>query len=129
MTPNLQLIESLYASFRTADYATFRTLCSPSMEWIQNEGFPYGGRHRGPDAVIEGVFETLPRHWDGFRYDIDEMFDAGTHVVVLGAYEGTHRVSGKSFRADTAHVFDIDEGQVQRFRQFTDTALVRDAVE
>ena len=33
-----------------------------------------------------------------------------------------------SFRADTVHVFDIENGKVRRFRQFTDTALVRDAV-
>ena len=128
MTSNIELIAALYRAFRGADYPAFTALCHDDLEWIQNEGFPYGGHHNGPAAVIEGVFETLPRHWDGFRFDVQEMLDAGDSVVVLGAYEGRHRESGKAFRADTAHVFDICEGRVQRFRQFTDTALVRDAV-
>ena len=128
MTPQLQLIETLYTAFKEADYATFATLCHPELEWIQNEGFPYGGHHHGAEAVVEGVFRTLARHWEPFRFDVQEKLDAGDHVVVIGAYEGTHRESGKSFRADTVHVFDIENGKVRRFRQFTDTALVRDAV-
>ena len=125
---NLPLIDDLYAAFRAADYEAFTQLCHPDLEWIQNEGFPYGGHHHGPSEVIAGVFETLTRHWDGFRFDVQETLDAGDHVVVLGAYEGRHRESGKAFRADTAHVFDIDGGRVRRFRQFTDTALVQAAV-
>ena len=124
---NVDLIRRLYAAFRAADYDTFATLCAAEIEWIQNEGFPYGGRHVGPQAVIDGVFLTLPRYWDGFAYDVNEMLDAGNRVVVLGAYVGTHRETGKSFRAETTHVFDIADGLVTRFRQYTDTAIVRDA--
>lgn len=125
---NLDLIEDLYAAFRGADYERFAALCHDDIEWIQNEGFPYGGRHFGPQAVVDGVFETLPRHWDGFGFDVEEMLDAGDRVVAIGSYRGTHRESGRAFRAATVHVFDIDDGRVKRFRQFTDTAVVRDAV-
>lgn len=127
MSNNIRLIQDLYTAYRAGDFEAFASLCSPELEWIQSEGFPYGGHHHGAAAVVEGVFQTLPRHWDGFGFDVNEMVDAGSHVVVLGAYRGTHRVSGRSFRADTAHVFDIAGGRVRRFRQYTDTALICDA--
>lgn len=121
---NIELIEALYASFRSGDHARFAELCHDDLEWIQNEGFPYGGVHRGPAAVVEGVFETLARHWQGFGFQDREWLDAGDTIAVVGAYVGTHRGTGRSFEAATVHLFDLAAGKVVRFRQFTDTALV-----
>ena len=129
VTANVHIVEQLYAAYRGGDHARFEALCHPDLQWIQNEGFPYGGHHHGPRAVIDGVFLTLPRHWEGFGFDVTEILDAGDRVVALGAYRGTHRRSGRSFRAATAHVFDVEDGRVRRFRQYTDTALVRDAAD
>jgi ketosteroid isomerase-like protein len=127
MKTNLELVHALYAAFRSKDYETFGKLCDPDLEWIQNEGFPYGGRHRGPAAVVEGVFKTLPRYWDDFGFDAEEFHAAVNSVFVVGFYRGRHRETKKSFRAATIHAFDIAQGRIRRFRQFTDTALVRDA--
>lgn len=124
VTENIALVQALYAAYRGSDYETFAALCTPDLVWEQCAGFPYGGIHHGPAAVVEGVFETLPRHWDGFGYDVEQMLDAGTAVVVLGAYVGTHRETRRSFRAATTHVFDIEAGRIRRFRQYTDTAPV-----
>lgn len=129
MSANLALIERLYQTYRAAEYDSFTELCDPDVEWIQSEGFPYGGHHHGAQAVVDGVFETLPRHWDGFGFEVEEMRDTGSGVLVIGAYKGTHRETGKSFRADTVHVFDIVAGRVSRFRQYTDTALIAAATQ
>ena len=48
-------------------------------------------------------------------------------AFVLGNYTGRHKETGKSMRAATAHVFDIRNGRIRRFRQYTDTAIIRDA--
>lgn len=127
MSKNIELVHALYAAFRAKDYDRFAELCDPDLEWIQNEGFPYGGRHSGPAAVVEGVFKTLPRHWDDFGFDAEEFHVAQAAVFVVGYYRGRHKTTMKSFRAATIHVFDIENGRIRRFRQFTDTALVRDA--
>jgi uncharacterized protein len=129
MTTNIELIQALYAAFRGGDFEAFAGLCTDDLEWIQSPGFPYGGHHRGAQATVDGVFRELPKHWEGWGFDVAEMLDAGTRVIVLGAYRGTHRRTGKSFRAETAHVFDLEGGRVRRFRQYSDTALVRDATE
>lgn len=125
---NTDLVRRFYETFRAGDYEAFARYCDPGLEWVQNDGFPYGGRHRGAENVVEGVFRTLAHHWDAWRFTAHETLDAGDSVVVLGEYAGRHKETGKSFRAAAAHVLDLRDGRVRRFRQYTDTALIRDAV-
>ena len=124
----LELIQELYRAFREKDYDAFRKICSPNLEWIQNGGFPSGSTRCGADAVIDGVFKAFNNDWDSWQFHIEEYLDAGRSVVVLGFYEGIHRVSGKSFRSPAAHVYDLMGGKVTRFRQFTDTKVIWDAM-
>lgn len=128
MSNNIDLIQALYRAFRGGDYEGFASMCTEDLEWIQSPGFPYGGHHRGAQATVDGVFLELKKHWDGWGFHVEEMLDAGTRVIVLGRYRGTHKTTGKAFTAATAHVFDIEGGQVRRFRQYSDTALIQEAV-
>jgi len=125
---NLETVQEMYRSFRSGNYDAFRALCTPDLEWIQMPGFPGGATWRGPQAVIEGVFQGNDGRWEGFGFDISEWLEAGASVVVVGTYHGTHRLSGKSFTAATVHLCDVREGRVWRFRQFTDTKAIWDAV-
>ena len=124
---NTDLIRQMYEVVEAGDYEGFTRLCDPEIEWIQSEGFPYGGHNRGAAAVVENVFGRLRGYWDQWSFAADEILDAGASVVVLGNYTGRHKETGKSMRAATAHVFDIRNGRIRRFRQYTDTAIIRDA--
>jgi uncharacterized protein len=125
---NIEVIKELYRVFQEKDYDAFRQICTPDLKWIQNKGFPRGSTHRGADAVIEGVFKAFNNDWDTWRFQIEEYLDTGHSVVVLGFYEGIHNVSRKSFSSPAAHVYDLVDGKVKRFRQFTDTKVIWDAM-
>jgi len=127
---SVEIIENLYSAFRNKDYDSFRTLCSEDVEWIQNEGFPKGGHHRGADAVIKNVFQQFDEDWTYFKYRIDEMFESrdGSRVVVVGAYLGEHRQTCKTIEAAAVHLYDLENHKVKRFRQFTDTAMITSAL-
>ena len=43
-------------------------------------------------------------------------------MVVLGDYAWTVKATGKSFRANFAHVATLRDGKIVRFREYTDTA-------
>lgn len=124
----LATIDALYRAFREKDYEAFRKLCTEDLVWIQNPGFPGGATHHGPQAVIDGVFEAFDDRWSEFRFAIDETLDAGDSVIVLGRYEGRHRETQRAFVASAAHVYDLRDGKVARFRQFTDTKVIADAM-
>lgn len=120
MTP-LETIQKLYASFGERDFLAFRELCSPSIQWVQNPGFPGGTTYSGADAIIEGVFERNDALWKDFRFEQESMHEAGDVVTVIGQYVGKNRTTDEPFRASVAHIYDVANGVVQRFRMFADT--------
>lgn len=125
---NIEIVQEMYRSYRSGDYAAFEAICSPQIQWVQMPGFPGGAVWHGPKAVIEGVFKGNDGRWEGFGFDISEYLDSGSAVTVVGAYRGTHRTTGKAFTAPTVHLCDIVDGKVARFRQFTDTKVISDTL-
>jgi hypothetical protein len=117
----LQTIQKLYASSGARDFRAFRELCSPTIQWIQNPGFPGGATYEGADAIIEGVFERNDALWKDFRFELESMHEAGDVVTVIGHYAGRNRTTEEPFRASVAHLYDVADGAVQRFRMFADT--------
>jgi len=123
---SIELVETLYDAFKRKDYALFRRICDDGLEWIQNQGFPNGEHHRGVDAVIEKVFKKFDEDWEYFKFNIEEMFESrdGSKVMVLGTYNGKHKLTGKQIKATAAHLYEIKNQKVKTFRQFADTAVI-----
>lgn len=126
---SLELIQSVYDAFARGDVPAVLGALSPDVEWTEAEGFPYGGTYVGPGAVLEGVFMRLGTEWEGFSAVPDEFIDGGETVVALGKYGGTYKATGRSLRANFAHVWKVREGRAFRFVQYVDTLLVHRAVE
>jgi uncharacterized protein len=118
-----ELARSGYEAFARGDIGSMMALMHPSLIWHEAESLPYGGAHRGPDAVMENVFMGLARDWEPFAAIPQEYIAAGDRVVVLGEYRATHRESGRSFVAPFAHVWRFNDGRLVEFRQLTDTGL------
>jgi uncharacterized protein len=125
---NIEIVQELYRAFRAKDYDAFSQICTEDLEWIQNPGFPNGATYRGSSEVIEAVFRGNDNTWEDFGYQIEQMLDAGDSAIVIGKYAGRHRISGKSMQAAAAHVYDIRDGRVYRFRMFADTKTIWDAI-
>ena len=53
--------------------------------WIQNKGFPTGGHHVGPDAVVEKVFKRFAMDWQSWRFDGRRVSRCGRLAVPTGA--------------------------------------------
>lgn len=121
---NIDVIKSLYETFVKKDWDRFAELSDPNLEWIQNEGFPKGRHSRGAEEVVKNVFDVFAKDWETWSFEIEEHLDAGDKIITLGAYKGQHKETGKKFTAAAAHVFDLKNGRVLRFRQYTDTAQI-----
>ena len=125
---NLEVVQELYRCFNEKDYEGFRVICTDDLEWIQNVGFPNGASRKGVEAVIEAVFKGNRSEWEGFSYQIVQFLDVGSTIVVIGTYEGLHHKTKKQMRAAAAHVYDLRDGKVCRFRMFADTKTMWDAM-
>ena len=125
---NIEVIQELYRAFREKDYDAFLRISTDDLEWIQNEGFPGGATRKSASEVVEKVFKANNNNWQGFAYQIEQFLDAGNSVIVIGKYAGRYRISGKSMHASAAHVYDLCDGKVCRFRMFADTKIIWDAM-
>ena len=126
---NMNMIQGAYDAFAKGDVPGVLGILSPDIAWTEAEGFPYGGTYIGPQAVLEGVFMRLGTEWDGFAAVPAEFIDGGDSIVVLGKYSGKYKATGKSFQADFAHVWKIQDGKAVRFVQYVDTLLVHRALQ
>lgn len=126
---NLDCVKSVYQAFAKGDIPTVLGLLSRDIAWTEAEGFPYAETYHGPNSVLTDVFMRLGAEWDGFAAVPDEFIDGGDTIVALGKYSGTYKATGKSFQANFAHVWKVQDGKATRFIQHVDTLLVHRALQ
>ena len=128
MGKNYETIKAHYAASDAHDMAAMMAPITPATAWTEMAGFPCAGTYVGAPAIIEGVFKRLGEDWDGYDFKLERLIDGGDTVVGIGTYSGTYRKTGKAMSARVVHVWDMDDGKVVRFEQFTDTKLVAEAM-
>ena len=126
---NIDSVKALYQAFAEADIPSVLGFLSPDIAWTEAEGFPYAGTYHGPNAVLKDVFMRLGTEWNGFAAVPEEFIDGGDTVVALGKYSGTYKATGKSFQANFAHIWKVQDGKAIRFIQYVDTLLVHRALQ
>lgn len=129
MPTPLQTIKDHYAASDRGDIEGMLAPFAPDIRWTEMAGFPYAGTFIGPEAVRANVFNRLAQDWDGYRADPELYVSDGDQVVAFGTYSGTFQATGKHMRARFVHHWQLADGQVVRFEQYTDTAVVRAAME
>ncbi|ULQ57154.1 nuclear transport factor 2 family protein [Flavihumibacter rivuli] len=124
MMEPVQVIEALYRYFAAKDEPGLLQLLDAAVQWKQMDGFPGSGSYSSADEVIKKVFRRLQTEWLDWKAVVTNFHAAGSHVFVEGYYSGTYAPTGKSMQADFLHSYDVKEGKVVAFRQYTDTWLV-----
>ena len=122
------VVEQLYAAIATGDVPQVLALLADDVRWTEAEGFVYGGTYTGGPAVVENVFARMGADWEAFEVRRETTVADGDDVVVRGWYHGTHRESGRSFRARFAHWWTVQDERVTAFEQICDTVPVSAAL-
>ena len=123
VSDNAAIIRGIYDAFLRGDITAVVAAMDDQIEWNEAEhvtswrGVPF----IGPHAVLTGVFARLPQDFDNFSIEILRMVAAGDTVLVEGRYRAIARGTGKPLDAQVAHVFDLRDGKIVRFQQYTDT--------
>lgn len=117
------MVKGIYKAFGEGDIPAVFELFDPAIEWIAAENSPAaaGSPYHGLNEVREGVFMLIGADFPGMAISVDELFDAGDKIVMLGYYIGARKATGKQFRAQVAHIWTIAAGKVVKFQQYTDT--------
>jgi uncharacterized protein len=125
---SVEVVKRAYAAFAEGDVPAVLGAFADDIEWHEAEGMPYGGVHRGAEAVAQNVFGPISQDVEGFAVRPEEFMTAGDTVAVVVTYTGTGKATGKPLDLPVVHVWDIKDGKVVRFRQFADTVKFADVV-
>lgn len=63
-----------------------------------------------------------------FHFTLIQYLEAGDSVIVIGTYIGLNRQTQKPLCAAAAHVYDLVDSKVCRFRMFADTKTIWDSM-
>jgi uncharacterized protein len=125
---DVEFVKSVYGAFGRGDVPAVLGAFADDIEWFEAEGMPYGGLHRGPDAVAQKVFGPITEDVDGFALVTEELIGSGGTVAAIVRYTGTGKATGKALDLPAVHVWDIADGKLTRFRQFIDTVKYAEVV-
>ena len=125
---SVEFVRGVYDAFGRGDVPAVLGAFADDIEWFEAEGMPYGGLHRGPEAVAQNVFGPITEDVDGFALVLEEFLDSGESVAAVVRYTGTGKATGKALDVPAVHVWDVRDGQLARFRQFIDTVKYAEVV-
>lgn len=122
---NVRIVQQAYENFRTGNIDAIVNALSPDVEWQipEVEGAGFSGTRRGREQVRQ-FFTALNQAQEVLSFEPREFIGDRDKVVVLGHYAWRVRGTGRRFENDWAMVFTLRDGQIVRFQEFTDTALV-----
>jgi ketosteroid isomerase-like protein len=128
MRTELDIIRDHYAASDRRDLDGMMADMAEDVRWTEMEGFPCAGTYVGAGEVVTHVFEALGQSWDDYRFRLERLVATPGTVVGIGEYTAVYRATRKPMRARVVHVWDVREEKIVRFEQFTDTLLVRQAM-
>lgn len=128
MSQNIDIIKELYKHFAAGNGAGIAAIFARDIEWVQMKGFPGGGHFIGFENIANNVFKGFGKYWTDWKASVDEFVEAGADVFVIGKYSGTYNETGKYMEAEFVHRYTLSDGKVEKFKQYTDTKQVADAV-
>ena len=123
------MVKAVYDAFGRGDVPAVLGAFDPQILWSEAEGYVYaeGNPYIGPQAVALGVFQRLASDFTEFAVVPQSFIDGGDTIVVEGRYRGQMKATGRRIDAQFAHVWELRDGKVVRFQQYTDTKQWADA--
>jgi ketosteroid isomerase-like protein len=122
-TDNQKLVQTVYAAFQQRDLSALSRLIAPEIEISQSPELPWGGRYQGLGGLTQ-FFASLVQHIDS-NVELDQLIDAGEHVVAVGRTSGTVLKNKAPFDVPVVHVWGIRDGLVVSFQPYIDVPLMK----
>jgi ketosteroid isomerase-like protein len=101
---------------------------SPEFEFVPPAVVPESDVVKGPDALAD-FFRMWIDTFDDFRFEIEEIVDAGDHVLVMAAVRGTGKDSGIDVSSPSfANVWTIRGDEIVRMEAMPNRAAGMEAL-
>ena len=128
---NVGIIDGLYKAFLAGDVPTVLGLMDAKLIWNQAEdnALANGNPYIGPEAVLNGVFGRLIERHEYFKLADIELHDmSNNQVLATLRYDAKIKATGKTYNAQVAHLWALNNGKITTFQQYVHTKKLDDAI-
>jgi uncharacterized protein len=125
---NVEIVRRVSAAFASGDLDTVLALVAPEIEWdfSHTDTWPEERVYRGYGEIAE-FFGRWAGEWDDYRFEVEEVIDAGEKAVAIVRDEGRGKGSGIKLERRHAEVWTLRDGKVVRIEPFDDRAEALEA--
>ncbi|UKM66340.1 ester cyclase [Flavobacteriaceae bacterium GSB9] len=126
---NTSIVDNMYKAFGEGDIPKVLASLDENVVWNEAEGNAYadGNPYIGPDAIVNGVFARLGKDHEYFNLtDINLHNMNNNQVLATLRYDAKLKTTGKTYNAQAAHLWTLDNGKVVAFQQYVDTKKLND---
>lgn len=117
-SPNREIMRGIYAAYASRDANALLGPLAEDFEIYQSELLPWGGRYKGHDGMMEFV-KGITTHIDSV-VDVEEMIEAGDHMIVLGRSTGKIKATGEDYSVRLVDVCVLKDGKVKSIEIYLD---------
>jgi len=117
-------VKAFYDAADQGDFGAASQALDPDIEWKEPNvpALWFRGIHYGAEAVRREVLEPMVAKIADFSMTMKKFFEVGSHVIVVGRYQGRVKTTGKELDAPTAHIWTLRNGKAVRFEAYHDGA-------
>lgn len=125
---NTHLVQQFYQSQKTGDMESLLNSMARDIQWVvpEMENVPFAGTWQGREGVRK-FFSIVSEVQDVVEFASEEYIAQGNKVVVLGRFTMRIKATGRNVSSTWAHVWTLENGQIIRFYEYVDTAVVSSA--
>ena len=113
---NVEIVRRAIAAYLGGDFTAALAAHHPEVEFDATVR-PEGRVFRGREGVAEGM-RVWTGAWIDYRLEIEDLIDAGDHVLVTTRESGRGKGSGMKIDQQSFGVFTLRDGQIIRWKVF-----------
>jgi ketosteroid isomerase-like protein len=125
---SVDTVTEVYEAFARGDVAAVLGAMADDIEWHEADGMPYGGVHRGGQAIAENVLGPITTDVVDFTVTPERLIAEEGTVVAVTRYAGVGKETDEELDLPVVHFWEVRDGKIAGFRQFIDTAKFREVV-
>jgi ketosteroid isomerase-like protein len=113
---NVEIVERFFEHWNETGEPPWDQV-DPDAVFEIDPGSFVGGTYRGHDGIRE-LLRLTAEVFEDFRYQVDELIDAGASVVVLGRIHARGAQSGATGTQHGALLFRCRDGRIVAYRSY-----------
>ncbi|MGI9020899.1 MAG: nuclear transport factor 2 family protein [Solirubrobacterales bacterium] len=119
---NVQLVRRVYEAVRRGDTEAVLAVYDPAVEWDFSESpfrdFLKRNVYSGHDGIRQCIGERYDDAWASFEDQVEELIDAGEHVISVVRSRGRGLASGAEVEKQHAGLWTIRASKIIRVAWF-----------